>query len=154
QRSFDQAHRTLDGVERVLKPEMKRARVRYLLERGRVFNSSRHPDEARPLFLEAWELGRSAGEENFAIDAAHMMGIIEPPKESLEWNLRALKMAEETKDPIATRWKGSLYNNIGWTYHDQKEYDKALDLFEKALVFRLDQGNEANVRIAKWCVAR
>ena len=154
QRRFDDAHQTLDYAVKALTPEMKRARVRYLLERGRVFNSAKHPDKSRPLFLEAWELGRSAGADNFAIDAAHMMGIIEPPKESLEWNLKALKMAEETKDAKAARWKGSLYNNIGWTYHDQKDYPKALNLFQKALAFRLEQGNEGSIRIAKWCVAR
>ena len=34
---------------------MPRARVRYLLERGRAFNSSCHPDKAKPLFVEAME---------------------------------------------------------------------------------------------------
>jgi tetratricopeptide (TPR) repeat protein len=154
QRKFEEAHATLDRVERSLAPDLRRARIRYLLERGRVFNSSKQPDKARPLFLAAWELGKEAEEDNFAIDAAHMMGIVEPPKESLNWNLIALKMAEATKDPRAAKWKGSLYNNIGWTFHNQKDYDKALDLFKKALAFRLEQGNENTVRIAKWCVAR
>jgi tetratricopeptide (TPR) repeat protein len=154
QRKFKDAHDTLDKVEKALTSDLKRARVRYLLERGRVFNSSKQPDKARPFFLEAWELGKGAGEDNFAIDAAHMMGIIEPLRGSLEWNLKALRMAEETRDTRAARWKGSLYNNIGWTYHDQNEYSKALDLFQSALVFRLEQGNETTIRIAKWCVAR
>ena len=38
-----------------------RVRLRYLLERGRVLNSSGKPDEARPLFLQAWELGTQPG---------------------------------------------------------------------------------------------
>src|SRR5437762_3493884 len=53
QRKFEEAHLILDKVEPLLSPEMNRVRVRYLLERGRAFNSSKHPDEARPLFLEA-----------------------------------------------------------------------------------------------------
>src|SRR5205809_608773 len=40
---FDEAHLTLDNVERMLTPDMRRARVRYLLERGRVFNSGGQP---------------------------------------------------------------------------------------------------------------
>jgi hypothetical protein len=34
---------------------MDRRRVRYLLERGRVFNSSDQPGKALPLFKEACE---------------------------------------------------------------------------------------------------
>src|SRR5690349_11523532 len=56
QRRYDDAHRTLDDVERRLAPSLDRARVRYLLERGRVLNSSGEPEKARPLFLDAWGL--------------------------------------------------------------------------------------------------
>ena len=48
---FDAAHATLDAVERrLLERDMPVACVRYLLERGRVFNSSGKPDRAMPLF--------------------------------------------------------------------------------------------------------
>src|SRR5438874_1416563 len=40
QRKFDGAHQTLDRVEAELAAELLRPRIRYLLERGRVFNSS------------------------------------------------------------------------------------------------------------------
>ncbi len=61
QRRFDDAHRTLDEVESSLVDVPGRVHLRYLLERGRVLNSAGKPDEARPLFQEAWELGRSQG---------------------------------------------------------------------------------------------
>src|SRR5574341_847248 len=48
QRKFDRAHQTLDQVERRLGKYASRARVRYLLERGRTLNSSGNPDAARP----------------------------------------------------------------------------------------------------------
>ncbi|MEK7325164.1 MAG: tetratricopeptide repeat protein [Chloroflexota bacterium] len=154
QRKFDEAHRTLDEAQSLLTDDLAQARIRYLLERGRVFNSSKHREQARPLFLEAWELATSAGEDSYAIDAAHMLGIVEQPEQALEWNLKALVLAETTPDERAQNWRGSLYNNIGWTYHDAGNYQKAFDLFERALRWREAQGRLPQIRIAKWCVAR
>lgn len=69
---FTEAHATLDRAQALLNAGAKRsasvpagrggedlplAHVRYLLERGRAFNSSGYPDDARPLFLEVWEYG-------------------------------------------------------------------------------------------------
>src|SRR5688572_22793084 len=50
QQKFEHAHQTLDQVERRLGEFPSRPRVRYLLERGRVFNSSGAPEQAHPLF--------------------------------------------------------------------------------------------------------
>jgi len=154
QRKFDEAHRTLDEVEKMLDEGLRTAKVRYLLERGRAFNSSKHPDKARPLFLEAWELAQAAGEDSHAVDAAHMMGIIEAPGPALEWNERAIAFAERSDNARARGWLGSLYNNVGWIYHGKSEYGKALELFEKALELRQEKKQEPQLRIAKWCVAR
>ncbi len=154
QRKFDEAHQTLDEVRRLLADDLKQARIRYLLERGRVFNSSKQREQARPFFLEAWELSTSANEDFYAIDAAHMLGIVEPPEQALEWNLKALALAEQSHDMRAQKWRGSLYNNIGWAYHDSGKYEEALALFEKALRWREAQGRLPEIRIAKWCVAR
>lgn len=153
-REFEAAHGTLDRVAGEIHSLPARARVRYLLERGRVFNSSSDKGRARPLFLEALESARNAGEDFYAVDAAHMLGIIEPPAERLDWNLSALQIAERSSDPRARNWRGSLYNNLGWTYHDAGDYLKALDMFEKALQARVEQGKGPEIRIARWSVAR
>jgi hypothetical protein len=84
-------------------------RVRYLLDRGRVYNSSRRPERAQPYFTEAWERASVAGEDILAIDAAHMLAIIAPPAASLAWNQRALELAERSSAPRALHWRGSLY---------------------------------------------
>jgi tetratricopeptide (TPR) repeat protein len=154
QRRFAEAHATLDRVEGMLGDDLPRAQVRYLLERGRVFNSSKHPDEARPLFLAAWELGRAHGEDFHAIDAAHMLAIVAPPEESNAWNRMALELAEQTQDARAKKWLGSLYNNMGWPAHDQGDYQEALRLFEQALAAREVQGDATLIRVAHWCIAR
>lgn len=154
QRKFDDAHATLDSVEKCLDESQAVVKVRYLLERGRVFNSSGKPDQAKPLFLQAWETGQAAGEDFYAVDAAHMMGIVTAGDDALAWNLKALQRAEQSNSPRARNWLGSLYNNIGWTYHDQGRYDKALELFEKALTFRQEKKQENEIRIARWSVGR
>lgn len=154
QREFDAAHETLDSVEQALDGQSAVVQVRYLLERGRVFNSSKQPDDAEPLFQRAWELACEASADNFAVDAAHMMGIIEAGETALAWNEKALALAENSSNERARNWLGSLYNNIGWTYHDQGDFDKALDVFEKAVGWREEKGAAEPLRVAKWCVAR
>src|SRR5690242_4576753 len=51
QRRFADAHRTLDQADALLTDADRRARVRYLLERGRVHNSAGEVPAARPFFL-------------------------------------------------------------------------------------------------------
>ena len=46
QQQFDEAHALLDEVEGALSDETRLARLRYLLERGRAFNSGGTPDKA------------------------------------------------------------------------------------------------------------
>lgn len=154
QRKFEDAHKTLDIVEPLLTDKLIVDRVRYLLERGRVYNSSNHPDKARPLFLEAWKLAEVNKEDFYAIDAVHMLQIIEVPEKKLEWANIAIGMAEKTTDERAKNWLGSLYNNIGWAYNGLKQYDKALEMFKKSLKWQEEKGDVYGTIIAKWTIAR
>lgn len=153
-RMFDEAHALLDEVEAELDTATPVARVRYLLERGRTFNSAGERSTALPLFVAAWDAARDAGYDGYAVDAAHMVGIAESGEASLEWNLRAIAYAEQSDHDEGQRWLGSLYNNTGWSLHDLGRYDEALDLFERALVFREGTGNVTTIRIAQWCIGR
>src|SRR3972149_7207611 len=101
QQKFDQAHTLLDSVEVLLKDAGQPPRVRYLLERGRVYNSSGKKQEAVSLFKEAWEGASKAGLDFFAVDAAHMLAIAAPPEEHLPWNLKAVALAQKSNDPKA-----------------------------------------------------
>lgn len=154
QRDFAAAHQTLDAVQAQLADDLCRASVRYLLERGRVFNSSGQPEDARPLFETAWEQARACHEDLYAIDAAHMVAIVAPPDEKLAWNRKGLEVVEQTTDTRALPWGGSLYNNMGWDYHAQGEYALALEAFYKALEWRRIQGDPREILIATWCIAR
>ncbi len=88
------------------------------------------------------------------IDAAHMCGIAAPSEQRQFWNLKALDLAEKSTDPKARHWLGSLYNNMGWDYFDRKQYDSALELFNKGLQYRLSQNQPKETRIARWSVAK
>jgi len=154
QLKFDKAHEILDKVMKMLKPEHIRPRIRFMLERGRTYNSSKVPDKARELFEAAYQQADKYGEDNLAIDAVHMLGIVDKGDESLKWNELAIKMAEETKDEKAKGWLGSLYNNTAWTYHDIGDYNKALELFERNVEWHMERNSKKELGIAKWSVAR
>jgi len=154
QGKFKAAHATLDEVQGLLRDDHHVARIRYLLERGRVFNSLQRSTQAREFLHQAWDLARQKGEDYHAVDAAHMMGIVEPPDRQLEWSQRALYLATRSTDPRAREWLGPLYNNIGWTYHDLRRYDEALIHFRKGLEWRQRQKQPRETRIAAWTFAR
>lgn len=154
QRRFDAARQTLDVVQAQLAALPPRVVARYLLECGRALNSAGQPEQARPLFLEAWRLARGCGADFYAIDAAHMLAIVAAADEQQQWNLAALDLAERTADQRAKRWLGSLYNNIGWADHDRGEHAAALEHFEKALAAREQHGQPRETRVARWCVGR
>ena len=54
QMKFKEAHVTLDQAESLLTKRMTRARTRYLLERGRVYNSSEEREKSEQYFIDAW----------------------------------------------------------------------------------------------------
>ncbi len=158
-RQFAEAYDLLDQAQALLTDEMVVPRMRCLLERGRCFNSAGEPEQALPLFREAFGLGTAVGTQAdyHTIDAAHMMAIAEPlPVNQLQWNEAALTLAEASPDARAGGWRGSLYNNIGWTYHNMGDYNKALEIFTRALAWREAQhpDQRETIRIAIWCVAR
>ncbi len=155
QRKFDETHQTLDEVEKQLDETPSRVKVRYGLERGRVFNSSKQAGEAKPFFEQALDLAKELGEDFYAVDAVHMLAIIaDDPASSLNLNLIAIQMAESSLEERARNWLGSLYNNTGWSYHDAGEYESALVIFKKAESFFRAKGSVDKTRIAIWTVAR
>jgi len=154
QQKFDKAHQTLDQVERRLGDYATRAKIRYYLERGRVFNSSGHPAETRPFFEQALDMAKELLEDFYAVDGLHMLAIVAPPASSLDLNLLAIQFAESSDQEKARGWLGSLYNNTGWSYHELGDYESALDMFQKAEAVRRLKGSVNEIRIAQWCVGR
>ncbi len=153
-REFTQAHATLDAVQRRMSEKTRPAvRVRYLLERGRTFRSANESVKARPLFLEAWQIGDKEKLTLLAIDAAHMMGIVEGGEEAQRWNERAMTLAMSSNVPRALRWRGSLANNMGHTERERGNLDGAMKHFQTSLTaFQLTRSG-SQIRTAQWQIA-
>ena len=153
-REFTQAHAMLDTVQRRMSEKTRpTVRVRYLLERGRTFRSANQAVKARPLFLEAWQIGDREKLTLLAIDAAHMMGIVETGDEAQRWNERAMALAMSSNVPRAIRWRGSIANNMGHTERERGNLDAAMKYFQTSLTaFQLTR-SASQIRTAKWQIA-
>ncbi len=148
QGKFDEAHSTLDQAEKMLTPDLKLARVRYFLERGRVFNSSDHQQEAILLFIQASTLALSTKEIKLAVDAIHMIAIAKrDPQEQIEWNLKGIEMAKS--DPNSVGWLHALYNNIGESHLVLKDYENAKLYFHKLAGLQNERNGEADMYTLK-----
>lgn len=154
QRRFDDAHATLDAAAAIVGHPQSRALIRLLLERGRLHNSAGDPAGSAIWFQQAWDTARSLNDDALAIDAAHMLGIVEPDERGNAWNQRALALAESSTDPGARRWTASLRNNIAWWLHDHGRAPEALTQFELARDERAQAGARGPLLIARWAVAR
>jgi tetratricopeptide (TPR) repeat protein len=154
QTRFADGHTTLDRAERVRPKDVPATRVRVLLERGRLHNSAKEAEKARPLFVQAFEAAREAGLDALAVDAAHMVAIAEKGAESDAWNEKAIAIGEASKDPKASAWLGTLYNNLAWTRFDRKDYAGSKALQEKAVAWFEARGQASAARTARWSIAR
>ena len=150
---FDEAHAELDRVD-ADNPAQDRVRVRSLLERGRALRSGGDPAASIAPFDGAWELARALGDDGLAVDAAHMLAIVDAPPGEPAWHQRALELADTSPQPAARRWRGSLWNNIGWARFEAGDLDGALAAFQIALEARREQGQPRETRVAEWCVGR
>jgi tetratricopeptide (TPR) repeat protein len=150
---FDDGHAILDEVD-AGHPADDRIRVRARLERGRLLRSSGDPAASMKPLEAAWELARALGVDGLAVDAAHMLALVDAPPGEQAWHRRALDLADTSPDPDARRWRGSLWNNIGWARFEAGDLGGALAAFEMALDARREQGKAKETRVAEWCFAR
>ena len=152
---FEEAHQLLDEVERQLPGDGPRPRLRYLLERGRTYNSGGDRDRARSLFVQAWEGAQSGGQEGLAVDAAHMVAITHSgTPAAVEWNERGLGIARGSKDAKARALIPAMLNNSAWDLFDSGRYDDALGWFEQAREEWIQRGQPRQIHIARWAVGR
>jgi tetratricopeptide (TPR) repeat protein len=162
-KDFARAREVLAALEPSLPAASPEGRVRYFLELGRTWASPAHTpqqrsaearERARPLYLQAFENARSAGLDSLAIDALHMMVMVdEAPAEQLAWNLKAVAYMEASTQADAKKWAGSLYNNTGYALQQAGRHDEAIAHYRKSLAVHEAAGRTVNVRIAHWMIA-
>ena len=162
-RDFPQAQQILANIEPQIQNASAEAKVRYFLELGRTYSSATHPPEsqtaevkelARSAYMRAFELAQAGKLDSLAIDALHMMTVVDTaPEDQLEWNHKAVALMQSSSQPDAKKWEGSLHNNIGYALHLLGRYEDALVEFKLALAACERDGNPQTIRIAHWMVA-
>lgn len=158
---FDTARRLLTELEPDLASASAAARVHFNLELGRTYVSATRQaadtdeqQQARTLYLNAYQLASQAQLDVLAVDALHMMAFIDSePAQQLKWAQQALTVVEASEQPAAQKWEASLRNNAGYALHQLEHYDEALQEFQRALALRERSGNPWTIHVAHWMVA-
>jgi tetratricopeptide (TPR) repeat protein len=162
-RDFTKAQEILVSIETEIRNASMEAQVRYYLELGRTYASATHPSEsqtpeakelARSAYTKALELAQSGKLDSLAIDALHMMTVVDrAPEDQLKWNRQALALMQASSQPDARKWEGSLRNNTGYALHLLGRFEEALAEFKLALAARERDGDARTIRIAHWMIA-
>ena len=127
-----------------------RSKASFELERGRAFRTGKELDKAIPFF----RLAAESDADDLKVDALHMLSIDAGIEDSRRIHEEAIAFAKASANPMAQRWQGTLYNNLGWSYFGESQFDNALSCFQNALTEREKYGQAASIRIAKWCLGR
>jgi tetratricopeptide (TPR) repeat protein len=149
---FPEAHAELDAVEAELERAGPVTRARYLLERGRTYNSAGDRERAAELFRAAFETAEGAGAQRHAADALHMQAIAAPPAQALALNRRAIEYCEACTDPAARRWLGPLYHNTWYAYLELGDFEAALGYAQRSRAYRASIGDAEGERIGRWTI--
>jgi tetratricopeptide (TPR) repeat protein len=162
-RDFSQARQILVEIQPQIQNASVEAKVRYHLEWGRTYASTAHPPEsqaaeareqARSAYMRAFELAQDGNLDDLAIDALHMMTVVDTaPEDQLEWNRKAVAFMQSSSQPEAKKWEASLRNNTGYALHLLGRHEEALKEFRLALAARELEGNPQSIRIAHWMIA-
>lgn len=139
----------IDKAGAVASEEQPEGWSRYLGVRGRFQWQDKEMGAATETFKDMYEYCSRHKLHSRAIDAAHMVAITGTPEQQVEWGLKGIKQAE--KGDLGG-WLGPLWNNLGWTYEDQKQYDKCLEAYTKAREYHYKHGTDRNKAVADWAV--
>jgi tetratricopeptide (TPR) repeat protein len=162
-RNFSQAQQILTDIEPQIQSASVEAKARYYLELGRTYSSATHPPEsqttevrelARSAYMHAFELAQDGKLDHLAIDALHMMTLVDTaPEDQIEWNRKAVALMQSSSHQDAKKWEGALHNNTGYALHLLGRYEDALLEFNLALSAYERDGNPQTIRVAHWMIA-
>jgi len=158
QNKFSEARASLERAEALLEEEQAAyrvsARIRWLIEKGRLHILEKTPSQATRLFSEAWSLSINSGEDYFAVEIAQLMAATEPQKTQQEWIKRAIEIAENSPLQKTKRWLGGLYTSLGWKLYDLRQFENALGAFQKALRHHKALGTPREAFVAQWTIGK
>lgn len=154
QNKFSQAHDTIDFAASLASDQDFIGRARVIVERGRIFWLWGNLEAALSLFYESFELSQKELLIDHACNAAHLIALVTPNVEDkIYWNQQAIDFAKCSSTLRISASCGTLHHNLGGAYLEAKEFQKALETFQKTLEFRQQEGVEPHIHIAKWHIA-
>ena len=108
-------------------------KVIQLCAKGMEMETAQKPDEAKALFLQAWE---EASNDFEKFTAAHYVARHQSTVEDkLKWDETALSFALKINDGSMEAHYPSLYLNIAKCYEDLKDFESARKNYETALSY-------------------
>jgi tetratricopeptide (TPR) repeat protein len=158
QQKYAEARSSLDLAEALLEEQQAvypvSAKIRWLIEKGRLHILAKTPSQAKGYFSEAWTLSINSAEDYFAVEIAQLLATTEPQKSQQRWISRAIEIAENSPLPKTKRWLGGLYTSLGWKLYDLRQFDKSLDSFQKALRHHKAHGTSREAYVAQWSIGK
>lgn len=158
QEKYADARLSLDAAEALLEEEQAvypvSARIRWLIEKGRLHILAKTPSQAKGYFSEAWTLSINSAEDYFAVEIAQLLAATEPRKTQQKWLSRAIEIAESSPLPKAKRWLGGLYTSLGWKLYDLRQFESSLSAFQTALRYHKAQGTPREAFVAQWSIGK
>jgi tetratricopeptide (TPR) repeat protein len=146
---LDEGRPWLERAEKLASSEEPAGWSRCLGVRGIFQRESGDKAKAKSTFE---EMHRYCVEKQLfkrAIDAIHHLAILVPPEEQPAWALKGIAAAEQLKDDASL---AVLWNNLGATYEDLKQFDKMVEAYLKAREYHHRTGGALQKMIADWAV--
>jgi len=157
QGKLSEADTTLSEADRLLESEIvsrDTAKIRCLLERGRLFIHKKTPARARKLFDDAQTLAKNAGEDPLSVEILQLIASIEQRKSQQEWIKKAINVAESSSNLKAKKLLGSLYLSTGWNFYDLHQFEKSMEAFQRAGINFKEHCPKGEALVAQWATGK
>lgn len=149
QGKLDEGRPWLERAEKLASAAEPQGWSRLLGVKGIFLRESGDKAAAQRTFEEMHRYCVEKGLYKRAIDAIHHIAIVVPLEEQPAWALKGIDAAERLNDDGSL---AVLWNNLGATYEDLKQYDKMVAAYLKARDYHHVAGGPLQKMIADWAV--
>jgi len=159
---LDEAQLTLQAAENLLVgeefpaeelPAIESARIRCWIENSRLFLLKNIPSQARNALGKAWSLAVPANADQFTVEIAQLMAVVDPPKRQEEWLRKAIEIGQSSPHPKARERLAQLRLSLAWKFFDLRQFEQALACLREALD-SLPPGAKTERHFCRWSIGR
>jgi tetratricopeptide (TPR) repeat protein len=147
---MEEGRQWLAKATAIASPEDPPGWSRLLGVRGIFERESGEKAKAKATFIEMYDYCVARKLPKRAVDAVHHVAIVAPLEEQPSWALKGIAQAETLKDD---GWLAVLWNNLGTTYEDLKQFDRALEAYHTAREYHGRSGDAHRILVADWAIA-